>query len=67
VRLRDRLVDDRLRARLLSVRDVCERDRLALQARCDPRLEDVLLAMSRLQAEIVAALASLGRPPTNVR
>jgi hypothetical protein len=67
VRLRDRLVDDRLRARLLSVRDVCERDRLALQARGDPRLEDVLLAMSRLQAEIVAALASLGPPPSNVR
>jgi hypothetical protein len=48
----------------MSVLDVCEHERLALGAMRDPRLEGVLLAIARLQAEIIAALASLG-PPTH--
>jgi hypothetical protein len=64
LQLGSQLVDDRLRARLMSVLDVCEHERLALGAMRDPRLEDVLLAIARLQAEIIAALASLG-PPTH--
>jgi hypothetical protein len=60
-------VDARLRARLVSVLDVCEHERLALEGMVDPNLQGVLLAISRLQAEIVAALATLGPPPPNGR
>jgi hypothetical protein len=65
VRFRDqpRLVDDRLRARLVSVLDVCEHERLTLEGMGDPNLLGVLLGLARLQAEIVAALATLGPPP----
>jgi hypothetical protein len=49
------------------VRDVCEHERQALENLDDPRLEAVLLVISRLQAEIIAALASLGSPPANGR
>jgi hypothetical protein len=38
-----------------------------LRAMGDPRLQGVLLAISRLQAEIIAALASFGPPPPNGR
>jgi hypothetical protein len=60
-------VDARLRARLVSVLNVCERERLALEGRGDPNLQGVLLALARLQAEIVAALATLGPPAPNSR
>jgi hypothetical protein len=56
-------VDARLRARLVSVLDVCERERLTLEGIGDPNLQGVLLALTRLQAEIVAALATLGPLP----
>ena len=61
------LVDVEVRARLSSVSDVCEHERQALEGMDDPRLEGVLLAISRLQAEIIAALATLGPPPSNGR
>jgi hypothetical protein len=69
VRLSDRprLVDARLRARLVSVLDVCERERLTLEGMGDPNLQGVLLALARLQAEIVAALATLGPLPQDKR
>jgi hypothetical protein len=60
-------VDVRLRGRLVSVLDVCERERLTLEGMGDPNLQGVLLALARLQAEIVAALATLGPPPPNGR
>ena len=47
--------------------DVCEHERLALEGMSDPNLRGVLLALSRLQAEIVAALATLGPPPQDGR
>jgi hypothetical protein len=58
-------MDLEARARLSRVSEACEQERQALEAIGDPRLESVLLAISRLQAEIIAALASLGRPPAN--
>jgi hypothetical protein len=69
VRFRDQpqLVDARLRARLLGVLDVCEHERLALEGMGDTQMQGVLLALARLQAEIVAALATLGPPPQNGR
>lgn len=69
MRLRDqlRLVDARLRARLVSVLEVCERERLTLEGMRDPNLQGVVLALARLQAEIVAALATLGPPPQDER
>jgi hypothetical protein len=60
-------VDAQLRVRLVSVLEVCERERLALEGMGDPNLQGVLLAISRLQAEIVAALATLGPPPQGER
>jgi hypothetical protein len=60
-------VDARLRARLVSVLDVCERERLTLEGMGDPNLQGVLLALARLQAEIVAALATLGPLPQDKR
>jgi hypothetical protein len=65
LRLDSQLMDLEARAQLASAREACEQERQALEAIGDPRLEGVLLAISRLQAEIIAALASLGRPPTN--
>jgi hypothetical protein len=53
------------RARLGSVLDVCEHDARALESLHDPRLAGVLQQMTRLQAEIVAALASFASPPSN--
>jgi len=58
-------MDVEARPRLSSVSDVCEHERQALEAIGDPRLEGVLLAISRLQAETIAALASLGGHPAN--
>jgi catabolite regulation protein CreA len=46
----------------VSVLDICERERLSLEAVGDPQMQGVLLAISRLQAEIIAALATLGPP-----
>jgi hypothetical protein len=60
-------VDARLRARLASVLEVCERERLTLEGMGNPNLQGVLLALARLQAEIVAALATLGAPPQGER
>jgi hypothetical protein len=60
-------VDARLRARLVSVLEVCEHERLTLEGMSDPNLQGVLLALARLQAEIVAALATLGPPPQDGR
>jgi hypothetical protein len=62
LRLDSQLVDLEARAQLSNAREVCKQERQAFEAG-DPRLEGVLLAISRLQAEIIAALASLGRPP----
>jgi hypothetical protein len=45
--------------RLSSMLDVLEREKCALQALDDPRLEQTLHALTRLSAEIVAALAAL--------
>jgi hypothetical protein len=45
--------------------DVLEHEAAALDGLADPRLAAVLQQMTRLRAEIVAALASLGTPPTN--
>jgi hypothetical protein len=47
------------------VRELCEQERQALETLRDRRLNGVLEAMSRLQAEIIAALATLGPPPSN--
>jgi hypothetical protein len=58
-------VDIEARARLSSVREVCEHERQALENRRDPRLDGVLRAISTLQAEIAAALASLHAPDVN--
>jgi hypothetical protein len=57
------LVDVEARARLSSVREICEHERQALGNLRDPRLNGVLEAIARLQAEIVATLATLGPPP----
>jgi hypothetical protein len=51
-------VEIEARARLSSVRDVCEHERQALENLRDPRLKGVLESISSLQAEIAAALAS---------
>ncbi len=59
------LVETEARARLTNVRDVCEHERQALQNLRDPRLKGVLQAISSLQAEIAAALASLHAPDAN--
>jgi hypothetical protein len=58
-------VDVEARARLAGVLDVLENEARALESLHDPRLVSVLQQMTRLQAEIVAALASLATPPTN--
>jgi CHASE1-domain containing sensor protein len=58
-------MDSEARARLSSMRDVCEHERRALENLGDPRLEEVLQTISRLQAEIAAALASFHAPATN--
>jgi hypothetical protein len=58
-------VDVEARARLSSVSDVCEHERQALENLRDPRLKGVLKAISTLQAEIAAALASLHAPDPN--
>jgi hypothetical protein len=55
------------RSRLSSVLDVCEHEAARLERLEDPRLADVLKAMSTLRAEIVAALASFLEPPTQGR
>jgi hypothetical protein len=60
-------VDIEARARLSSVREVCEHERQALETLRDPRLNGVLEAIARLQAEIIAALATLGPPSQNGR
>jgi hypothetical protein len=49
------------------VREVCEHERQALETLRDPRLNGVLEAIARLQAEIIAALATLGPPSQNGR
>jgi hypothetical protein len=49
----------------MNVLEVCEHERLTLEGMGDPNLQGVLLALARLQAEIVAALATLGPPPPN--
>jgi hypothetical protein len=67
LRLNSHLVDVETRARLSSVSDLCEQERQRLEALGDPRLEAVLLAISRLQAEVIAALATLGPPPRKGR
>jgi hypothetical protein len=61
------LVDVEARARLSSVREICEHERQALATLRDPRLNGVLEGISRLQAEIIAALATVGPPPQNGR
>jgi hypothetical protein len=53
------VVDIEARARLSRVRNVCEQERQALESLRDPRLTGVLQAISTLQAELAAALASL--------
>jgi hypothetical protein len=58
-------VDIEARARLSSVRDVCEHERQALENLRDPRLKGVLESISSLQAEIAAALGSLHAPDEN--
>jgi hypothetical protein len=58
-------VDIEARARLSSVRDVCEHERQALENLRDPRLKGVLESISSLQAEIAAALASFHAPDEN--
>jgi hypothetical protein len=58
-------VDVEARARLTSVSEVCEHERQALENLRDPRLDGVLQAISTLQAEIAAALASLHTPDAN--
>jgi hypothetical protein len=52
------------RSRLSSVLDVCEHEAARLERFEDPRLADVVKAMSTLRAEIMAALASFTQPPT---
>jgi hypothetical protein len=52
-------------SRLGSVLDVVEHELRALQDLRDDRLVSVLEAMTRLRAELVAALAALGQPPSN--
>ncbi len=52
------------RARLGSVLDICQHEAEALEKLHDPRLASVLLQMRRLQAEIIAALASLAPLPS---
>jgi hypothetical protein len=47
------------------VLEVCEHELSALDELRDARLSGVLQAMTMLRAEIVAALAALGRPPIN--
>ncbi len=54
-------------SRLSSVLEVCENEGRALEDLPDERLTAVLQAMSKLRAEIVAALASLREPPPNGR
>jgi hypothetical protein len=51
------------RARLGSVLEICQHEAEALENLHDPRVASVLLQMRRLQAEIIAALASLAAPP----
>ena len=53
------VVDTEARARLSRVSEMCENERQALETFRDPRLKGVVEAISRLQAEIAAALASL--------
>src|SRR5437762_2020936 len=48
-----------IRARLASVLDVLEHEAAALTSFHDPRLVGVVQEMTRLQAEMVAALATL--------
>jgi hypothetical protein len=57
-------VDVEAHSRLLSVLEILEHEGRALTALEDPRLDGALEAMHRLQAEIVAALATL-RPLTS--
>jgi hypothetical protein len=57
-------VDVEAHFRLLSVLEILEHGRRALPSLEDPRLDGALEAMHRLQAEIVAALATL-RPLTS--
>jgi len=54
------------RARLASILDVCEHEAQALDALRDDRLDGVVQALSKLRAEIVSALATFGRPPSNI-
>jgi hypothetical protein len=61
------LVDVEARARLSSVREVCEHERQALENLRDPRLNGVLEAIARLHAEIIATLVTLGPPPQDGR
>lgn len=53
------------RSRLGSVLDVCEHEARSLERLEDPRLDEVLQAMAKLCAEIVAALAELQSPAPN--
>lgn len=53
------------RARLGSVLEICQNEADALERLRDARLVSVLLQMRRLQAEIIAAIASFAGPPTN--
>jgi hypothetical protein len=59
-------VDIEARARLSSLREFCGDERQVLENLQDPRLAGVLEAISRLQAEIAAALASLHAPDADV-
>jgi hypothetical protein len=56
-------VDVEARARLSSVREVCEHEPQALENLRDPRPNGILKAISTLQAEIAAALANPRPPP----
>jgi hypothetical protein len=55
------------KSRLRSVLSVCEDEGEALRGLDDERLDAVLEAMTRLKAEIIAALASLPRPQADGR
>jgi hypothetical protein len=58
-------VDVEARARLSSVREVCEHEPQALENLRDPRPNGILKAISTLRAKIAAALASLHAPDEN--
>lgn len=53
------------RSRLLSLLDVNEHEAAQLRRLMDPRLSEVIDALTRLQAEIVAALSAFPEPPQN--